>query len=343
MYGYSKLTGSEKKLYNTLLNGISSHKSSITITASSTDSVLRAYYAIIGDHPEIFYITGKLVFIGSKTLVSTVEVEYAYTASQTEQMNKEIEAVASAILSKISVNSSSFEKLKIIHDSIILGCDYSYTGSNLHNLYGALVEGKSVCEGYAEAFQYLAQRVGVMTLAVTGDVGVEGHMWNMVRLENEFYHIDPTHDDPTGSEKDYIQYDYFNLTTAEILQTRTISPYYDSATKSWLNYYEIPNSTATKYNYFNYKGLNFSSYDSVAALSLQNEISNAVLAGRRDVFIRFSSADAYTAAFNSLNKNGEVFTLIDNATADMPTFSLKGVYTSGEQSDFNIMWIYLNY
>lgn len=75
--------------------------------------------------------------------------------------------------------------------------------------YSTLVNGRTVCAGYARAFQYLMQQLGVPCYYCTGYAG-ESHAWNIIRLDDGYYNVDATWDD-TGDGT----YDYFNKTDAD--------------------------------------------------------------------------------------------------------------------------------
>ncbi len=72
--------------------------------------------------------------------------------------------------------------------------------------YSALVNGQTVCAGYARAFQYILQQLGIPCYYCTGFAG-ESHAWNIVMLDGEFYNVDTTWDDMGIGT-----YDYFNKT-----------------------------------------------------------------------------------------------------------------------------------
>ena len=60
--------------------------------------------------------------------------------------------------------------------------------------YGALIEGKSVCQGYAYAFKMLCDKAQIPCWIVTGYYR-EPHAWNYVWLDEEYYQVDVTWDD----------------------------------------------------------------------------------------------------------------------------------------------------
>ena len=55
-----------------------------------------------------------------------------------------------------------------------------------------LFKGKAVCGGYAEAFQEFMHELGIECRAVVGWI----HEWNQVKLDDGWYWIDCTWNDP---------------------------------------------------------------------------------------------------------------------------------------------------
>lgn len=79
--------------------------------------------------------------------------------------------------------------------------------------YSALVQGRSVCAGYARAYQYLMQQLGIPCYYCTGYAG-ENHAWNIVRLDGVYYNVDVTWDDTEPAT-----YDYFNKSDRQYAST----------------------------------------------------------------------------------------------------------------------------
>ncbi len=105
--------------------------------------------------------------------------------------------------------------------------------------YGPLVEGKGVCLGYATAFQLLMDMADIECITVTGAAFMsrENHAWNMVKLNGEWYCVDPTWDmDLWIAAQDgepFVQYRYFNVT----------SDYMAGTDHQW-DYDSVPEATA---------------------------------------------------------------------------------------------------
>ena len=119
------------------------------------------------------------------------------------------------------------EKEVLIHDllckAVVYDSEFDRNGENtVYTAYGALVNGHAVCEGYARAFKLLCYYAGLECILVTGDSKGVGHMWNMVRLDGNWYHVDATWDDLRSEP----HHTYLNLTELQInmLKTNNVVP-----------------------------------------------------------------------------------------------------------------------
>jgi len=91
----------------------------------------------------------------------------------------------------------------------------SLTKSNIHNIYGALVEREVVCEGYAKAFKYILDSLDIECILVSGNATnssnqTELHMWNYVKINDFWYGVDVTWDDPIIIGQSILQYTRHN-------------------------------------------------------------------------------------------------------------------------------------
>ena len=105
------------------------------------------------------------------------------------------------------------KKEKYVHDALASAVTYDLTADMNQSAYSALVNGKSVCAGYARAYQYLLQQLGIPCYYCTGYSGGD-HAWNIVKLDDGYYNVDVTWDDAAA-----IRYDYFNKTDADFAST----------------------------------------------------------------------------------------------------------------------------
>lgn len=191
-----------------------------------------AYYL---DHPEVFYIDFSRLSIS----VGTRNGEYVATlgsgrandyyiengfSSETD-INYAIAAFDSA-LDIITETANAFDsvadKIKSVNSSLIQLIEYSFCSStdsqgntsytadapHIRTAYGALVNGKAVCEGYARAFKCAMHRLGIDCIIVQGyaqsDGGLEPHAWNYVRIDGSWYGVDATWNDGSRSGEEYL-------------------------------------------------------------------------------------------------------------------------------------------
>lgn len=179
---------------------------------------------------------GKITAVGQGTATITAKVgKKTYKCKvlvyQASSGNVKLDKKVKAIIQKeIKANMSDAEKVKAIHDYIITHCEYdtAHTGGIegvWHNAYGALVNGKAVCGGYAGAFQVCMEALGISSQEIGGDVAGASHIWNLVQIDGNWYHIDLTFDDPpfegtpvTGRIKSFVSYEYFLVNDKKMKQ-----------------------------------------------------------------------------------------------------------------------------
>lgn len=97
---------------------------------------------------------------------------------------------------------SEREKVKAVHDWLCIYVDYDYdnylNGTIPHSSYyieGPMIYGRSVCNGYALAFEAFMDTLGIETEFVRGTANGGGHAWNKVKADGTWYWIDVTWDD----------------------------------------------------------------------------------------------------------------------------------------------------
>ena len=182
-------------------------------TVSASD-VKIAFEAVIGDHPEMFWLeTGY----SSKYLVNgqcvEIDLKYNSTADDLESAKQRFDAAAQNLITGAASLDSNYEKEKYVHDALASAVTYDLTADMNQSAYSALVNGKSVCAGYARAYQYLLQQLGIPCYYCTGYSGGD-HAWNIVKLDDGYYNVDVTWDDANT-----LRYDYFNKTDADFAST----------------------------------------------------------------------------------------------------------------------------
>ena len=238
------------------------------------------------DYPQHFWLGNSWQ---TYTTSSYIELSLTCTASLQNQ-KATFEAAVKKMLEGITSGMSEYDRALLLHDRLVKQVTYDLDAPNAHSAYGALVDGRAVCEGYARAYQYLLYRAGIQALYISGYAG-ESHGWNAVRLDGNYVLVDATWDDPVGvNDPDFVSHAYFGLTTAELGRDHT--PSADGA-------YPQPNCTATAYHYHRRNGSYIESYtvDSIAArLKAADDTAEMYIAGDMSTFMTWFNQNAQAIA-----------------------------------------------
>ena len=129
-----------------------------------------------------------------------------------------LENIKNNVIEQIKYDND-YNKILKLHNILANSIEYNSTSDkkNSHNIYGALINRKTVCEGYAKSLKYMLDSLNIECILVSGNATnstgkTESHMWNYVKLNDNWYGVDITWDDPIiigGYSKNNIRHDYF--------------------------------------------------------------------------------------------------------------------------------------
>ncbi len=131
------------------------------------------------------------------------------------EATKEFFEKAKECIAVVSQERTEWSKEKAAHDWICMQVRYDFNEENvLYNqtAYSALVDGTTVCAGYAQAMELVMNATGVDCVAVTSAM----HQWNLIRIKDTWYHTDLTWDDNDNGSSYF--YTYFNRSTQKLLE-----------------------------------------------------------------------------------------------------------------------------
>ena len=254
-YWRDKLSDDEKKIYDRIYGAIATFNLTFKIDGVPEEEVLhKTVRSLMLDHPEFFWISGGYLYLdrSSYTLVS-FEHYNGINDEKIEKMRSSFDEETKKILDSVPKDAGDYEKALYIHDYLVKNTSYEMRYETLpnarnelvYNAYGCIVNHKSVCEGYAEAFKYLMDRLGIEAGITSGKSksSGNGHAWNYICLDGDYYWIDATWDDPVSDGKDAGKVDhyYFCITSKKLLRDHIL----DDEEENLFN----PECTADKYSY----------------------------------------------------------------------------------------------
>ena len=200
---YAMLDDKGKHLYRQIFANANAFNGAFQpIEAVPVSEIKNAIMAVYNDHPELFWLNTAFVCKYDKDKIcAEMELEFSIPRDEFPKASAQFYNTVNSMLTQVE-NLSNYEKELRTHDYLIDKIEYDKGAAMNQSAYSALVEGKSVCAGYARAFQYLMQRMGIPCYYCTGFAG-EDHAWNIVALEDGYYNVDVTWDDTPGGEHDY--------------------------------------------------------------------------------------------------------------------------------------------
>lgn len=212
---YGMLDTQMQSLYRQIYaNADSLQKSFAPVVPATVNQLKNVFEAVCNDHPELFWLeTGYSCKYRQDGGCVEIDLEFNRLANDLTAAKTAFETQAQNLLSGAQGLGTDYEKEKYIHDALLTRVEYNTTAELNQSAYSAMVNGQSVCAGYARAFQYLMQRLGIPCYYCTGYSG-ENHAWNIVRLQEDYYNVDSTWDDTAPPT-----YDYFNRTDADYAST----------------------------------------------------------------------------------------------------------------------------
>ncbi len=304
-YYFKQLNEEEQRVYRELLKGIRAREKDFYLTLSQDDSIDRCYHAVLKDHPEIFWVHNHEKIY--KTTYSdsdycTFTPGYIYTESEISEIQNAMEAGFQEVSSLIPADASDYEKVRIIYTYVIDNTQYQASDDD-QSIAGVFWKKEAVCAGYAGAVQYLLERIGVPCIYVDGSTqgSTEGHAWNIVKLDGEYYYVDATNGD---------QPDFLNGNAAQLEEHKTIiydylCPFPEEYEKKYIRSEEltVPDCTAKDMNFY---VLNQGCFDGYDWETIYDYCKMRLDNGAAVVRFKFGNQEAFAAACNELLDNGEV-------------------------------------
>ncbi len=309
-YAYDTLSEMQKIWYQdidrTLGNMLTEQELSSEVLKEGLNEtdIDRVFQCVLNDHPEYFYVEGytytkytqmdklvKLVFSGT----------YSMTVEEAKERFAQIQLAAEQLLAGAPEDASDYEKVKYVYETLIRETDYELSAPDNQNIYSVLVNHASVCQGYAKATQYLLNRLGTDCTLVLGTVDTgEGHAWNLVKVDGEYYYVDTTWGDAsyqTEEEGSFlmpeINYDYLCVTTDQISRTHAL----DAGEL-------MPECTSLEANYYVKEGAYFTSFEEERIKAFFEEAS---LEGKSEVTLKCGDEAVYEEFKKHLLEEQEIF------------------------------------
>jgi hypothetical protein len=289
-YVHNTLDEDQQLIYDRMLDAIQNFRDSVLLPADAGEDVQLCYDAICADYGEIFWVEScsrsEVSWLGKTRSVSVI-VNYRYTKEEVDDYRSRMQPVIDGYLEAMEACSDDYEKSRVLYERLVENVEYDLDSENNQNILSVFLGGKTVCQGYACAAQYLLGQEGIESAIVTGSGQGQAHAWNLVKLDGDYYYMDVTWGatDYTGAvniQKHGINYGYLNITTEELLQNH--SPQVD---------FPLEECKEVQDNYYVREGLFFDSWDAEA---IGQKLTEAFTGGAESATLKFSQASLFEQA-----------------------------------------------
>lgn len=308
---YTYLTASQQRIYRfmkTAAEQMTTGYFSVGATISGEDrfsDIAIAYRALSSDNPQIFWLPEFYMMSADGSAMAFSDenegVDYTLTPQEKKMAEQQLYTTVNNLVTQASALKSRFEKELFFHDWLCQNVTYDFDGTdNVYTVYGALINGVAVCEGYSRAMQLLCDSVGIPCTVIYGRSNDIAHMWNIINPGDGWYHLDVTWDDDEKNE--LLRHTYVNLNDEQIAVDHII---FDAVSvgKSYVGNDDfnlcLYACNKDKYNYFVKNGLVFTD-DVAAAAQTVKEANNEGLTSI-EVLYTGSTMD-YKAFLNRVNR-----------------------------------------
>lgn len=169
-------------------------------------------------NPQYYFMDGVYVYIESSNIFVPTFYEEFRSGSVRSKATQAMKNTITSWESTIASAGSTEQKAKAAHDLIAKKVQYddnylTNPDNPFHqSAYSVFCDDHSVCAGYTKAFEMLMNGAGIDTIAVLST----DHAWNMIRINDSWYHMDCTWDDLDGYGGYEIIYRFFNRSEAII-------------------------------------------------------------------------------------------------------------------------------
>lgn len=305
-YAYETLSPEDRYVYNQMYIAVNDMSKGSKIDNFNPDEINRIFQCVMMDHPEFFWVDGYTYTSFAKgDEVDAVGFAGRYTMDDAERDTRQIaiDEYVSLCMSGMP-SGDDYSKIKYIYEYIIANTEYDETAPDNQNICSVFIGGRSVCQGYAKATQYLLWEAGIKSVLVGGTVKEgELHSWNLVLSDGDYYYVDTTWGDASykmeGDENvrtPSINYDYLCVPDSDICKTHVIS-----------SVVTLPVCNSLVDNYYVREGAYFTGVNTEQLAYLFSKAKNS---GKEFVTVKCSDENVYKDMREYLLEKQKIFELL---------------------------------
>ena len=219
---YNSLSYREQLLYDSITQAAEGlcKESEVIHTSYTMEDLVHIISCIRADRADLFYVRFDDLVLYNALHKTKIEMKYIDSEQNIKKMISDYNTVIEEAVALTDSTMTDFEKEVILTDYITDNCTYTPLSDDMleSTAYGALVKHQAMCDGYAYAAKALLTAAHIDTAVVFGTANDTEHVWNIVKIDSAYYHIDVTwNDSDKAKDKGVHFHGYFNMSENEIL------------------------------------------------------------------------------------------------------------------------------
>ncbi len=299
-YLVKKLGLEDKYYFCEMYRAVAEHRESYTFDVPINENRLKKLmYLLNYECPELIYLKGEYLAenTGEKNeYAGKVNFSYCMTQEESTEAFKELNEFFKSLISETD-GMNEFEKEKYVYDYIFMNCSYNDLSDTSGSAYGSLIAGAGRCEAYCKGFMWCMRKLGTECICVSGYCDTASnsvfteHSWNLVKIDNNWYHLDISADNVSTVSERIPDYGFFNVSDVFISEKYQIDPIYNDI--------GIPACTTSDFNYHTANGLFVTAGDAKSKLQ-DIMLENFDEEGISNLSVKFESRSDYNLILNDV-------------------------------------------
>lgn len=213
---HASATTEYTKLKSDIITAYQNYQTSVDVKSyklynneTTSRKISSIFEEIMNETPYLFYTGREFTkeVVATTNQITSFGLEYLspyksggkVNIEKIKQTRQQLDKVVVKAKNQIQSSMNEVEKAMILHDYLVRNIAY-YDGkatTECLSEVGALLKHKANCQGYSIAYVLLLNEVGIQAKCVTSDT--MNHMWNLIRIKDNWYHVDLVWDDPISS------------------------------------------------------------------------------------------------------------------------------------------------
>ncbi len=158
----------------------------------------KVFIDTIKNDPYLFYVNGNLSYTYRREgHIVSVLPEYDMSREEALERIDYCTRMVKSISELVVGYDTELEMILALHDLLCRSFSYDLTLQS-DNMYSFLRERSGTCQGYAWTYMAVLRAIGFECEYAASDT--LKHIWLLVNVDGEWYHSDPTWDDPPRNE-----------------------------------------------------------------------------------------------------------------------------------------------